>query len=227
MRNKIVEIAKSQVGYHEGENNWTIYGEWYGMQDEWCNMFVSWCAYKAGISEDIIPKMACVPYTGKWFDDRGRYKNSRAWGGDYIPLPGDLILFDYEKDSSSDHIGIVEKVEGNTVYTIEGNSSNMVKENSYSLDNSTIRGYCVPNYEKQEQPKEDKTIRPTKKYKNNGNDRNVYADLWGHICIGSLNAGEVCECFGTWGDKAIVLYEIDGTDHNWKVGFVDNLENVM
>lgn len=28
-RDQIVEVAKSQIGYTEGENNWTIYGQWY------------------------------------------------------------------------------------------------------------------------------------------------------------------------------------------------------
>lgn len=36
---------------------------------------------------------------------------------------GDIIFFDWENDGETDHTGIVEKTENNTVYTIEGNSS--------------------------------------------------------------------------------------------------------
>ena len=50
MRNKIVQIAQKEVGYKEQGNNITKYGEWYGMQDEWCNIFTSWCANQALIS---------------------------------------------------------------------------------------------------------------------------------------------------------------------------------
>ena len=99
MRSKIVQIAQNEVGYKESGNNQTKYGEWYGMQDEWCNIFVSWCANQAGISEDIIPKMAYVPNTANWFDSKGQYKNSRANGGNYTPQAGDIVLFDYNHNT--------------------------------------------------------------------------------------------------------------------------------
>ena len=146
MRNKIVQIAQNEVGYKEQGTNQTKYGEWYGMQDEWCNIFISWCAAQAGISEDIIPKMAYVPSTANWFDAKGEYKNSKAFGGTYTPQAGDIVLFDYNRNTDSDHIGIVEKVEGNTLHTIEGNKDNMVKRCVYSLDSRDIRAYCVPAY---------------------------------------------------------------------------------
>ena len=70
----IVNIAKSQIGYQEGgssgkysgevagSNNYTEYGRWYGSYigeswysgAQWCAMFVSWCAYVAGVGESII-----------------------------------------------------------------------------------------------------------------------------------------------------------------------------
>ena len=85
-----MQIAQKEVGYKEQGNNITKYGEWYGMQDEWCNIFISWCANQAGISEDIIPKMAYVPSTANWFDAKGQYKNSKAFGGNYTPQAGQL-----------------------------------------------------------------------------------------------------------------------------------------
>lgn len=57
-----------------------------GMQDEWCDIFVSWCADQAGINTDIIPKEAYVPATAEWFDKRRRYKPSFSWGGHYEPI---------------------------------------------------------------------------------------------------------------------------------------------
>lgn len=230
MREKIVEIARNEVGYHEGENNWTIYGQWFGMQDEWCAMFVAWCAFMAGIGVDIIPKLACCDDIGEWFDKRGQYRNSRFWGGNYTPLPGDLILFDWDKTSVSDHVGIVEYVEGNMVHTIEGNSNDMVARHEYSLDDKNIRAFCVPAYKENEQPSyDDKAVIVPRQYINNDQERKVYADLFMNedsIVIGTLNPNEKCCCFGVLGDAAIVMYEIDGSDHNWKIGFTDYIEGV-
>ena len=48
---------------------------------------------------------------------------------------GDIVLFDYDGDGTMQHIGIVYAIEGNTMYTIEGNSGNRVKVNEYDLTN--------------------------------------------------------------------------------------------
>lgn len=65
----LVNVAKSQVGYHEGalsgygsgSSNITEYGRWYGNNGTyWCNVFVSWCAYVAGIPSNVFPKLAGV-----------------------------------------------------------------------------------------------------------------------------------------------------------------------
>ena len=52
-REDILKIARSQIGYKEVSNNWTKYGQWYGMQDDWCAIFVSWCANQAKIPTSI------------------------------------------------------------------------------------------------------------------------------------------------------------------------------
>ena len=42
MRNDIIAVALTQVGYTEGSNNYTKYGVWYGQPNSpWCGMFVS------------------------------------------------------------------------------------------------------------------------------------------------------------------------------------------
>lgn len=79
------------------------------------------------------------PTIKSWANGKG------IWGGNgqYTPKAGDAILFDWEKDGTSDHIGIVEKVENGKVYTIEGNSSDSVKKNVYDLGSSKIDGYVI------------------------------------------------------------------------------------
>ena len=60
-----------------------------------------------------------------------------------LARPGTLIFFDWNGDGTSDHVGIVEKIEGSTVYTVEGNSSDAVNQRSYDINNGTIMGYGI------------------------------------------------------------------------------------
>ena len=46
----------------------------------------------------------------------------------------------------ADHIGIVEKVENGIIHTIEGNSNNEVKRNTYRIGHGNIRGFASPRY---------------------------------------------------------------------------------
>lgn len=140
-RDEIIAIAETEVGYKEYANNKTVYGEWYGMQGEWCDIFISWLAYKTGILNSLIPKEAYVPNTAEWFKEKGQLKDRN-----YTPSKGDLILFDYNKNRVPDHIGIVEYVEGNVIHTIEGNKSKMVKRQAYAIGNSGIFGIGVVKY---------------------------------------------------------------------------------
>ena len=60
-----------------------------------------------------------------------------------------IIFFDWPDDNglldgSSDHVGIVEKVEGDRVYVIEGNSGDACERNSYPIGYSSIMGYGTP-----------------------------------------------------------------------------------
>ena len=157
-REAIVAKAVSQIGYKEKGNNDTIYGAWYGMNYQpYCMMFISWCAAQCGISTGTIPKLAYVPYCMDFYQKQGRYKAK----GTYRPEAGDLIIY-----GSNSHIGIVEKVQGNTVFTIEGNTSangnssngDGVYRRSRALSDSWIKGYCLPDY-KEEEEVEIKTIK--------------------------------------------------------------------
>jgi len=136
MAKDIVDIALGEVGYAETGNNLTKYGQWMCMNGyAWCHMFVSWCAAQAG-------EASAVPYTAScstgisWFSGRGLYKLK----GQYTPKRGDIICF------VGTHVGIVERSEGGTVYTVEGNSSDRVARRSYSLNDGKITGYGVPQY---------------------------------------------------------------------------------
>ena len=77
-----------------------------------------------------------------WFQERGLWQDNS-----YEPRPGDIIFFDWDdggQDGSSDHVGIVEKVENCRIYTIEGNSGDSCRQNSYPVGYYEIYGYGTP-----------------------------------------------------------------------------------
>ena len=108
-RADIIAVALTQVGYYEGPNNDTKYGEWYGYNNiGWCGTFVAWCANQAGVPTSVLARTGVA--------------NAAAFGltlepAGYIPKPGDLF---FAKDNS--HVGLVYYVEGDYFYTLEGNT---------------------------------------------------------------------------------------------------------
>lgn len=140
----IVDVAKSQLWNVGGEPYWSWYG--FNKRVEWCACFVSWCANECGYIENgVVPKFASCSRGVQWFKDRGQWQDNS-----YIPKPGDIIFFDWSKqggqDGNPDHVGIVEKVENGLIYTIEGNSNDSCKENSYPFKHYEILGYGAPSY---------------------------------------------------------------------------------
>lgn len=132
----LVDIALKEVGYKESGNNRTKFGEYTGANGAaWCHSFVSWCAKEAGLGTDIVPKTASTDTGMNWYKKKDRFRIK----GSYIPKRNDLVYF----KTGRSHVGIVEKTSGNTLYTIEGNSSDAVKKRSYPLTEGTITGYGV------------------------------------------------------------------------------------
>lgn len=132
--NSIVSIALSQVGNVGGDPYWS----WYGFESrvEWCAIFVSWVMNQAGVDESVLPKFSVVSTGVNWLKAKGAWHES-----DYIPTSSDIIFFDWENDGIPNHVGIVEYSDDNYVYTIEGNSNDECKRNSYNLNSSVIYGY--------------------------------------------------------------------------------------
>lgn len=140
----IVSVALSQVGNVGGEPYWSWYG--FSSRVEWCACFVSWCANECGyIETGVIPKYAGCVNGVQWFKDRGQWMDGSA-----EPAPGMIIFFDWDdengQDGLSDHTGIVEKVENGRVYTIEGNSGDSVRQNSYPVGHYEVLGYGCPDF---------------------------------------------------------------------------------
>lgn len=136
----IVEVALTQVGNQGGQPYWSWYG--FDSRVEWCACFVSWCADQCGyIESGLVPKFAGCVDGANWFKSNGKWQDRT-----YEPKTGDIIFFDWEGDGTTDHVGIVEKCENGTVYTVEGNSGDACKQRQYAVGSSVIYGYGVPAY---------------------------------------------------------------------------------
>lgn len=111
----------------------------------WCACFLSWAADQKKASIDgNPPRFAKVDDGMKLFRD-DQWRDSGA-----TPIPGDYVFFDWDGDSDPDHVGAVLCVDGNQLYTIEGNSGGKVAVNCYPLSNPSvdprIMGYGVLNW---------------------------------------------------------------------------------
>ncbi len=143
----IVNVARSQLGNIGGQPYWSWMG--FNSRVEWCACFVSWCANECGyIDAGVIPKTAGCIVGVNWFKERGEWQDRT-----YTPKPGDIIYFDWDnkgsagpQDGLADHVGIVEKVVDDKIYTIEGNSGDQCAERTYTIGYYELLGFGVPAY---------------------------------------------------------------------------------
>ncbi|WP_052423684.1 CHAP domain-containing protein [Nonomuraea candida] len=143
---KYIELLESQLGYSEKAGAYTKFGDWYGKNVEfdadyssapWCDMYLSWAAHKLGY-EEWIGQFAWTVAHAKWFKEQG------AWGKK--PQVGALVFYDWSGSNDIDridHVGIVTRVEGDTIYTIEGNIDGGVAKRK-ERDTSKVVGYGYP-----------------------------------------------------------------------------------
>ncbi|MBB2912337.1 hypothetical protein FHS43_003617 [Streptosporangium becharense] len=143
---KLIELLESELGYAERSGGYTKFGDWYGKTVEfdadytaapWCDMYLSWAAWKLGY-QDWVGQFAYTVYHAQWF------KEQDAWGT--VPKPGALVFFDWsgsKKISKIDHVGIVTKVVGNKIHTIEGNIDGGVAKRKVR-DTDKVVGYGYP-----------------------------------------------------------------------------------
>ena len=137
----MVQIALSQIGNVGGQPYWSWYG--FNSRVEWCAIFVSWVSNEAGyIEKGIMPKFSGCSTGVNWFKAMGQWQTK-----EYVPKEGDIIFFDWEVDGQVNHVGIVEKVENNIIYTIEGNSTNdTCRKKQYIINSDVIFGFGTPAY---------------------------------------------------------------------------------
>ena len=161
LRDDVINVALSQVGYHEGnsekdyaggnakgEKDYTEYGRRLGSSGTaWCSEFASWCIRMAGVPQQAVS----VSYSANTVNFT---KNSSAayytWDvtafcdGGYMPQKGDLLLWAWDKEAHSteedlSHTSILWEAKGNAdgtvlLKTIDGNSNNQVRVRQYTVN---------------------------------------------------------------------------------------------
>ena len=148
----VLSIAESYLGYHEGANNKTIFGDtMHDLQPKtmdknapWCDAFVDFCIYKMcqrfGYGAEMAKKVLCGDFDDYTYASVALYKKAGRWT--QKPRRGDQIFF-----GGSGHTGIVTSATGGIVNTIEGNKGDAVRRCSYGIHSPSIIGYGRPKYE--------------------------------------------------------------------------------
>ena len=143
LREDLVTIAKTQVGYTESQLNfeasddgvrhgYTRYGAWYGAPySDWSAMFVSFCLSYAGADETEFPNSSGAAIMAELWKTNERFKPI----GSYVPRAGDIVFF------NNNTVGIISEVFNTTFCVIRGDVQNAVTSDIVSLNDSSIVGW--------------------------------------------------------------------------------------
>lgn len=161
-RSAVVNLAQSWVGKKESDGSFKEIIDIYNTLPTsklprgtkmlyswaWCACTWSALAVKLGYT-DIMPiEISCY-----YIIERAKKMGIWVESDSYVPKPADAILYDWDDNGvgdnkgNPDHIGVVEKVVGNTITVIEGNYSNAVKRRTLQVNGKYIRGYITPKYD--------------------------------------------------------------------------------
>lgn len=158
-RNEIVKHAQGLVGLRESNGSHKKIIDLYNTIRPLPRGYkmpytAEWCAATMGAlavackATDIIPLECSCSRMIELAKIMGIWVENDA----HVPQPGDIMQYDWDDDgrgentNNPDHVGIVEKITGNTITVIEGNCSNAVKRRTMLVNGRYIRGYIVPKY---------------------------------------------------------------------------------
>lgn len=154
---KLTSWMRCQVGTAEDRNNHVRYNNIYwGYEAEgdsypWCCAFIWVGFFECGLSQLFFGggKTAYCPTVVNYAKQNGKWVTSGY-------REGDLLLYDWDGDGISDHIGYCIRSTGNKVTAIEGNCGDKVCEIERTMAN--IMGAYRPNYEDGPEENKDEPI---------------------------------------------------------------------
>ena len=168
-RDALVSVAAAQLGSKGqillgSQTMSEYYSQWYtrttvnqswDTSTPWCACFLSWAVSQqaVGLPQGSIPLFANVNDGMLGFQGQTT-GNGKSWSGSwqdagYMPQAGDFIFFNLDSDPEPDHVGLVTGVNGDILYTLEGNvgSPSQVMALQYSVSDAAILGYGILNWE--------------------------------------------------------------------------------
>ena len=151
--NSVIDAAKGWLGATEyGEYHKEIiecynkarWSDAYKMTlaDPWCAAFVVACFQRAGCA-DLIPCYAACDQMISIFKKWNRWYPRSS----YSPKRGDIIFYEWNGDTVSDHVGIITQNSFGDLSVIEGNKSDTVGYRNISINSANILGVGRPNYD--------------------------------------------------------------------------------
>ncbi len=118
----LLTMAESQVGYTEGSDGYSYYGEYFGKPyEKWNTLFLNFCLDYVQIPKKVIPQedTAAALASALKKSDQALYMTA----DDYTPKPGDLVFLDTDEDGRIDRVGVVSTCEDGTLVVIEGDAA--------------------------------------------------------------------------------------------------------
>ena len=186
--------AESQIGYHEGANNANRYADdpdlqrlygWAPQNQPWCDVFVD-AGFITCFGVEAAAAMTYQPMgagSALCSQSAAYYQERGAWS--QRPEIGDQVFF--YVSGGINHTGIVIRVEGSSVVTVEGNSSDQVAERVYQIADVRIAGYGRPDWSVVASGPTVDTQTPETDV-NSDNDARCYILRLPYLCRGSIGA---------------------------------------
>ena len=110
--------------------------------DYWCAAFVSAVAQKLGLTGIIFPECGCDRMIAL-YRKVGRYA---ALDSGVVIQPGDLVFYDWDRNGTGDHVGLIAEVTASGYRVIEGNKSDAVGYRTVLRNYNLIKGFAMPDY---------------------------------------------------------------------------------
>lgn len=167
----VVNLALTEVGYYEKKTNTNLndktankgngnfnkfadyidknYPTFYNTKKngaDWCDIFVDYLFIKSfGLNSAL--SLTCQPlkscgagcvFSSQYYNSKKRFSKTPQYGSQ---------IFFGSSFNDCYHTGIVYAVDKDYVYTVEGNSSDMVSKRKYKINDSSILGYGHPDYD--------------------------------------------------------------------------------
>jgi len=220
--NDVLKVAKKEIGTKETTSNNVKYNTWYygkvvtGSAYPWCMAFVQWVFNEAGMK--LPYKTASCTALMNYAKQNGLWVTSGY-------KAGDIILYQFDNDTYSDHVGICESATSTTVTCIEGNTSGSGSQSNGGevcrkvRKKTLVMGAYRPNYAGATTPKKELTCTVKLPVLERGSKNATVKSLQILLNGFGFNCGTPDSSFGINTHNAVLKFQkANGLDDDGSVG---------